>query len=63
MGRVIEMNEYDELIEKLGSKVETRDRLQLQINLLLANVAELTDEIEQLNEKIEEFEEANEGNY
>lgn len=57
------MNEYDELIEKLGSKVETRDRLQLQINLLLANVAELTDEIEQLNEKIEEFEEANEGNY
>ncbi|WP_143762400.1 hypothetical protein [Paenibacillus odorifer] len=63
MGRVIEMNEYDELIEKLGSKVETRDRLQLQINLLLANVAELTDEIEQLNEKIEEFEEKNEGNY
>ncbi|WP_179089082.1 hypothetical protein [Paenibacillus odorifer] len=54
------MNEYDELIEKLGSKVETRDRLNLQINLLLANVAELDVDIEQLRGQIDKLEESGE---
>ncbi|WP_339304285.1 hypothetical protein NST33_17775 [Paenibacillus sp. FSL L8-0435] len=55
------MNEYDELIEELGSKVEKRDRLTQQIALMAATVAELDIEIDQLNIQIDELEESEEN--
>ncbi|WP_157793886.1 hypothetical protein [Paenibacillus donghaensis] len=57
------MNDYDLLIDELGSKIETRTRLQLQINLLMANVAELDDDIELLRTKIDEIEESGDDEY
>jgi prefoldin subunit 5 len=57
------MKNYDDLMDELGSKVETRDRLLQQIQLLQANVEALNSDIERLSEKIDEFEEANEGEY
>ncbi|MEK4006515.1 hypothetical protein [Paenibacillus sp. FSL H3-0333] len=54
------MKNYDELIDELGSKVETRDRLLQQIKLFQANVDELNDDIERLIEQIDERESLNE---
>lgn len=56
---MIGMKSYDELIDELGSKVETRDRLLQQIKLFQANVDELNDDIERLNDEINDLEEAN----
>lgn len=53
------MKSYDELIDELGSKVETRDRLLQQIKLFQANVDELNDDIERLHDDINDLEEAN----
>jgi uncharacterized coiled-coil DUF342 family protein len=60
---MIGMKSYDELIDELGSKVETRDRLLQQIKLFQANVDELNYDIERLNDEINDLEEANGEEY
>lgn len=54
------MKEYDDLIDELGVKVEKRDRLKQTIVLMLATVAELDIEIDQLNIQIDALEESDE---
>lgn len=54
------MKKYDDLIEVLGAKVEKRDRLKQTIALMAATIAELDDEINQLNAEIDELEQSEE---
>ncbi|PYY28193.1 hypothetical protein [Paenibacillus illinoisensis] len=54
------MDQYEKLIDELGTKVEKRDRLKQTIALMLATVAELDIEIDQLNIQIDTLEESEE---